>query len=359
MTTRAITDQQVAALSVHGGRAELLEEIMSTPVDQVDHVDHSPEGRTPRRRARTWTAVAAAAAVVATVGGLAAWRIPHDPGSVRTDGSTYADRSVGIASVPADQLSRPVHAVPGGAYVALDQSGWEVTSLFEDQQGSDLVYERGDAALDLTTYPATQYESYVADRDVDAVRSGPLTLMGRPANQWEYAPDDHAVIRSVEGERFLEVRGSGMTEDEFRAVLADLVQTDAKGFAASLPAGVVTPYNRDQAIRHLLRGVDTPPGFTPADVRLHGFNDGYQSAAHVAGSVGCAWMHVWDRGSAADRAAVIAAFDGSRSWPLLLAIRDQGGYASGFWTVADQLRAGQTDKGRTSIAGPIEAAICS
>jgi hypothetical protein len=38
---------------------------------------------------------------------------------------------------------------------------------------------------------------------------------------------------------------------------------------------------------------DLPPGFTAADVSLAGFNDLYQSAAQVAGSVGCAWMHAW------------------------------------------------------------------
>jgi hypothetical protein len=351
MTTRPITDQQVAALPVHGGRAELLEEIMSTPVDRVDHVDHSPEARTPRRKVRTWTAVAAAAAVVATVGGLAALRLPHESGAA--DGSDRA------ASTSGGERSRTVPPVPGGAYVALDQPGWQVASVFEDPHGLDLVYQQGDAVLDLTTYPAAEYQSDVDDRDADAGGSQNLTLLGRPAQLWAYAADDHAVIRSAEGDRFLEVRGSGMSDGEFQVALADLVQTDARGFAGSLPSDVVTPYHHDEAIRHLLQGVDTPPGFTAGDVRLHGFNDAYQSSAQVAGSVGCAWLHVWDGGSAADRDAVIAAFDSSRTWPLLVAIRDQGGYAQGFWTVADQLRAGHSDKGEPLDIDALTSSICS
>jgi hypothetical protein len=90
-----------------------------------------------------------------------------------------------------------------------------------------------------------------------------------------------------------------------------------------MPGDVVTPYYRTVAIHQLLRGVETPPGFTAADVTLTGFNDAYQSAAGVAGSVGCAWVDVWDGGSEADRQAAIDAMDGSGSWPLLQRIAHQ------------------------------------
>jgi hypothetical protein len=366
MTTRAITDQQVAALPIHGGRAELLEEIMSTPVDQVDHVDHSPEGRTPRRRARTWTAVAAAAAVVATVGALAAWRVPDGAPAGHTtfadgSGDTAAPHRTGPAtSQPTSgAFASPAPSVPGGRYVALNQPGWEVTSLFDDPSGFDLFYGQGAAELDITTYPASQYSSYVDDREADLGSPVPLTVLGRAAGLWTYAADDHEILRAAEGDWFIGIRATGMSEDAFRAALSDMVQTDAAGFARSLPSGVVTPDNRERAIRHLLRGVDTPPGFTPADVKLSGFNDAYQSAAQVAGSVGCAWIDVWDGGSPADRQAALDAFEGSRSWPLLREIADQGGYSSGFWSIADQLRRRHDDKGRPLDAGALRSAVCS
>jgi hypothetical protein len=258
----------------------------------------------------------------------------------------------------ADQLARSAPAVPGGAYVALNEDGWAVTGLSEDAYGRDVFYQRGPAMLDLTTYPASEYPSYVADRTADAGSPQATTLLGRSAGLWTYASDDHTVLRSPDGDWFLEVRGQGLSEADFRVALGDLVETDAAGFAASMPPGVVTPYNRDEAIHHLLRGVQTPPGFTLAQVSLHGFNDGYQSAAHVAGSVGCAWLDRYADGSSADRNAAIDAFEGSRSWPLLRHIADEGGYSSVFWSIAGELRAGHDDKGHPVDVTALEDALC-
>jgi hypothetical protein len=223
----------------------------------------------------------------------------------------------------------------------------------------DLFYEKDGMTLDLTTYPAGEHASYVADRSGDLGDPQHLTLLGQAADVWSYAVDDHEAIGTPDATGFVGVRGSGMTVDGFRALLADLVQTDAAGFAQSMPDGVITPYNRDRAVHHLLRGVELPPGFSASDVGLHGFNDGYQSAAAVAGSVGCAWIDVWAGGSAADRRAAIEAFEGSRGWPLLRAIADQGGYSSGFWRTAEELRAGHDDKGRPLHVASLKAGICS
>jgi hypothetical protein len=363
MTNPTLTDQQVGALPIHGGRAELLEEIMSTPVDQVDRAEHHLDDLTAHRGRRALATVAAVAAVAATVGGLAAWHIPHQ--TAGPDHTSFGDGGKGSTALHAKPDTRPlanrqdVPSVPGGAYVALDQDGWVMTGLFQDASGSDLLYEQGDEQLELTTYPASEYASYVADRSADTGSAGQLTLLGQAAHEWTYAEDDHTVIRSPQGDVFLEVRGTGMSADTFAAALDDLVQTDEAGFAESLPDGVVTPYNHDEAIRHLLRGVDTPPGFTAADVSVTGFNDAYQSAAQVAGSVGCAWINVWEDGNAADRQAVIDAFDGSRSWPLLQAIADEGGYSSGFWAIADELRDNHDDKGNPLDADALTSAICS
>lgn len=392
MNHQPITDQQVADLPVHGGRAHLLEDIMRSPVDRP-----SSAGRLvplhmvarPRRHRRAAVASAAAgAAVVATIGGVAAWRAPGETATRPGGESRFADspgttaqsrtitrlslrHSSGVPGAPRlrvtvtpaappthDELAHPASEVPGGAYVALGRAGWFVTSVYDGAGGSDLVYRRGGAMLELTTYPAGEYASYVADRHGDAGVSKDLTLMGQPARLWTYGSDDHTVIRAVEGDRFLEVRGTCLTEQAFRTALADLVQTDEAGYAASLPDGVVTPYNRDTAVHHLLEGVATPPGFTGADVRIQGFNDGYQSAAQVAGSVGCAWLDVWRTGSAADRHDVVSAFEGSRHWPLLVDIRHQGAYSQVFWSVAGRLRAGSDDKGGHLDIDTLQAGLC-
>jgi len=395
MSHQPITDRQVADLPLHGGRAELLEDIMRTPVETLDGHDRTnrtrPDGA-PSRRRRVLASAAAAAAVVATTAGLAAWRVPPSGTTPQPGGSVGVVPSSGVSSapssgssdgpktpsaslkashqpapsvddaqsssLPADQLARSVRAAPGGAYVALDEAGWAVTSVSEGDEGIDLFYEKDGMELDLTTYPAGEHASYVADRSGELGEPQHLTLLGQSAALWSYAADEHEVIRTADGSGFLGVRGSGMSAADFRSLLADLVQTDAAGFAGSMPDGVVTPYNRDRAVAHLLRGVETPPGFSTDDVSLRGFNDGYQSAARVAGSVGCAWIDVWADGSAADRQAAVDAFEGSRSWPLLRAIADQGGYSSAFWGTADALRAGHDDKGRPLDVTSLKAGIC-
>lgn len=140
---------------------------------------------------------------------------------------------------------------------------------------------------------------------------------------------------------FFEVRAAGMPLPAYEELIGSLVQTDEPGFYAGLPTGTVTPANREQAINDLLRGVTVPDGFGPADVKLSGFNAPYHASVAVASAVGCAWLDVHDGGSAAEQERAVAALDGSRDWPLLVAIDGDGGYAEVFRGVADRLRDGE------------------
>jgi hypothetical protein len=368
MTMHTITDQQVAGLPIHGGRAELLEEIMSTPVDQVDRAEHRLDDLAPRRGRRALATVAAVAAVAATVGGLAAWRIPHQGatpdgtsfGHGTTPGAHHAKHGDKAgADHPATQVAPAVRSVPGGRYFALDEGGWTVTNVDESPSGMSVTYARDGQEVELELYPADAYAAYLNDRNTDYGHGTDVTVLGQGATRWAAATDGYDLIRTSEGDRFLEVSGSGMNEGAFSDLVDQIVQTDVRGFDDAMPDGVVTPFNRDEAIRNLLHGVETPPGFTAADVTLTGFNDAYHSAAGVAGAVGCAWVDVWASGSEADRQAVIDAFEGSRSWPLLQRIADQGGYSSVFWQVAHRMSVGHTDKGQPLTAAYLKSGICS
>jgi hypothetical protein len=250
-----------------------------------------------------------------------------------------------VAAVPSLRSSIPFSdpgslfaSDSGGAFVTLSHPGWNVGSVSDSYGVREVQFTHESEEIEVDEYPASQYDSYVADRsELDGRRA--IQVLGQDGTMWTYTADDHTVIRSVQDGHFVEIRGSGMNETEFRALLDDLVLTDQAGFAQSMPDQVVTPENRDRAIARLLQGVDVPPGFTAADVRLSGFNDAYQASAHVAGSVGCAWIDLYDGGSASQEAAAITAFDGSRHWPLLVDIADLGGYSSVFWSMADRLRA--------------------
>lgn len=336
-----ITDDQVAGLPIDAGRADLLEEIMSMPVDQLDRTADRRTGRARRGPAPAWLAVPAAAAAIAAIALVPALRSSPDEGAGEGAPVAASTPSPGSAS-PTEQPQpeqRKAPSVPGGEYVALNAEGWAVTYVYEGSGETDIAYQRGDQSFEMVQYPASSHDSYYEDR-MHVSEPAPTRLLGLASSTFTYSADDHATIRPAEGARFLEVRGTGMGLAEYRSLLDQVVQTDQHGLASAMPEGVVTPYDTKAAVARLLTGVDVPEGFTAADVDIEGFNDAYQSAAKVAGSVGCAWLDVYAYGGAAGRQRALAAFEGSTTWPLLRDTVEEGDYAPVFWAVADKLRRG-------------------
>ncbi|MBB6629235.1 hypothetical protein H5V45_18050 [Nocardioides sp. KIGAM211] len=328
-----ITDDEVARLPVHAGRADLLEDLMATPV--VDRVDHRPTR--PRRPVSAWLAVPAAAAAIAAIALVPVLRGGADgptPDRQGPAGGNVPSASPSTPTTEASPAAEGVRSVPGGEYVALDAPGWTVEYVAED----GVTFAHDGQTLEIVSYPADAHASYYEDREhvSDPV---PQELLGLASSTFTYSGDDHATIRPAEGDRFLEVRGSGMGLAAYRRLLGQLVQTDARGFADAVPPAIVTPYDKDEAIADLLRGVDVPDGFSAADVRLDGFHDRYQAAVAVAGAVGCAWLDVYAGGGAAGRQQALAALDGSGGWPLADDLAS-GMYGSVLRDTADQLRSG-------------------
>lgn len=318
--TPRITDDEVARLPVHAGRADLLEDLMAT--DLTDRLDtHAP--RRTRRPAPAWLAVPAAAAAIAAIALVPALR----------DGS---------APAPGGPASGVTTAQPAEAsYVVLGAAGWEMTTVGETDGLLSVQFAKGGQALELNEYPADQFEERLSDRSrVSAPRPG--TLLGLPSTTVAYSARDHATIRPVEGDTFVEVRGDGMDLASYERLLDDLEATDAEVFARTVPRGTVTPETRDREVARLLEGVAVPAGLEADEIGLDGFHDAYNATTAVAGAVGCAWLTAYDAGDAGVRAEAIAALDGSRQWPLLVTQADEGGYSDVFWGLADDLRAGST-----------------
>ena len=334
-----ITDDEVARLPVHAGRADLLEDLMATPV--VDRVDHRPtRPRRPRRPVSAWLAVPAAAAAITAIALVPALRNTLDgPGPGAGVGTQVAGGASASPNRPVSTST--VRSVPGGRYVALDAPGWTVSSVYEESGFVEINYEKADGLqVGLVQYAADQYDSYYRDRE-GVSDPAPARLIGRASATFTYSANDHATIRPAEAGQFLEVRASGMDLAAYDSLLDRIVQTDAPGFAAALPDDIVTPFNRDEAVNRLLGEASVPDGFAADEVDLKGFNDAYQSAVRVAGAVGCAWLDVYAQGGSAARQQAQAALDGSRDWPLLKGTVAEGDYASEFWGVADDLRAGR------------------
>jgi len=324
-----LTDEAVSNLPLQAGRAELLEEIMTT-VAPERQTDPTP-ARTSRRN--RWVAPLAAAAVVAGLAGGTVWWQQQRAG----------DDSNRVASL----------GLPEGQAVVLDAPGWKVDSL----GGDGIRFVHGDAELEITSYPAKDYDSYVKDREyiVDPPAPGaPVTVLDRPGQMWAYSADDHTVIREVEDGHWMEFRASGLDQDGFLAVLGQLRLTSDAEFNAALPDDYVTAGERAAAAEQLIgeiRDVSHAgfPDGTALDVGPGEAKDYYQFGVEVVAQYTCAWIEDFENAEAhgqqgrADEAARVLGT--SRQWPILEKMDTDGDYPEVVWDYAGQVSDGQVPEG--------------
>ena len=228
-----LTDQAVSELPLAAARAELLEEIMSTSVADRPTVQHD-EGP---RRGRRWVATLAAAAAAAALVAVPSWLLSRD------------DDTVSVYAAPAAHV-----------WVGLDAPGWNVTYISDPRDGgSEVEWANGEATLNVHLYPADLRDSYVKDRqriDYPRVdRGAPVELLGQPARMWRYSARDRTTIGAVDGAVYPEVRGQGMDEATYVALLARLAWTDEAEFELTLPEEFVTSGEADATIAAMLRGI--------------------------------------------------------------------------------------------------------
>jgi hypothetical protein len=331
-----LTDDHVAGLPLHLGRADLLEEIMSSPV-----LDERPvRDERPRRRTTSWLVPAAAAVVVAALAVGSAWWASGGPST-----GPSSDRSGGYASQPT--------AGKSGDSVLLDAPGWAVTAMYADKTSGEMTYEKGSQSLEVMWGDADSYQGYVEDRRhiVRPPADGePITVLGKAAQMWPYSADDHTAIRELEGDRWIELRGEGMDKDAYLALLGRLDLVDETTFEATLPDSFVRSDERSAEIDKILDGIGEvahpllPDGVDRASITSDQ-NDDYQLGAEISGAVACAWLDEFadarqagDQGRADQAAAVL---ETSHDWPVLHQMDARGDYPEVLWQLADQAAAGQ------------------
>lgn len=334
LTIPKLTDDAVSRMPLEAGRAELLEEIMSTvapdrPTDRPTLVPSPSRGR--------WLAPLAAAALVAGIAAASLWASGLLP-----------DEDTSVATQPGEQAgNRAVLAAPG----------WEVTSTESGDDGyGEVSYEKAGARFSITWYPASSYESYVTDREhiTDPPAPGkPVEVLGRPGQLWAYDAQDHTVIREVEDGFWIELRGSGMDEAGYRALLGQLTMVGEAGYEASLPEEFVTADERAAAIASMLKGITAASGAEGPDglpVQVSPTEqDPYQLGADVAGAYACAWFEAFDNAVAHDQAGLAdeaaRVLGTSRDWPVLVEMNERGDYPEVIWELADQVAAGEVPEG--------------
>jgi hypothetical protein len=332
--TPKLTDQAVSKLPLAAGRAELLEEIMSTVAPDRQNDSLTEPSRLPTSRRTRWVAPIAAAAVVAGLAGGTLWWQQHRP----SDGS--------------HQVASPLD-LPDGQAVVLDAPGWKVDSL----GGDGIMFRSGDASLEITSYAAKDYDSYVVDREhiVDPPAPGePIQVLGRPAQMWAYTAHDHTAIREVQDGHWMEFRAEGLDRAGYLALLGQLRFTSEAEFNASLPNGYVTKGERQAAAEKILgdiedvSGADFPSG-TSLQLRDGDSEDRYQFGAEVVGQYTCAWLESFENAQAHQQpgraAEAVRVLGTSRDWPILQDMNPQGDYPEVVWDYADQIDAGKVPEG--------------
>lgn len=335
-----LSDRAIADLPLAAGRAELLEEIMTTPV-----LDHPAPPRPDRPVIRRWLVPAAAAVLVAGLVGVPAW-LATDGG-----GGDGAGRPSGVAGAPSPEQVSGYRAV-------LDAPGWEVTYVQEEPPyGGEMSYSNGERSLDIHWRPAKTYDTYVEDRG-DNGPGEEIEVLGKPGLVWAYSANDHTMIREPDLGHLLEVRGSGMDKAAYLDLLAALRLVDDAGFQAALPEEFITDAERDAEIQAMLDGIaeTTYPLFPPGSetVVTSSEPDRYQLGADVSGAVACAWLGEFTKAHAAgDERRMDNATDAlarSREWPILLEMDEQGDWSEVIWEYAEQIMDGELPEGyRTGL----------
>lgn len=331
-----LNDDEIARLPLRHGRAELLEEITSTPVLAHRAVDSAARGRHV-----SWLAsMAVAAAVVAMAGGVAWLGADRD--------ATRPAPGVGPA---AGETDRPTQIEDGR--VVLEAAGWGVGYAYADSDGGEARYELGAATFAVRWRDAASYQGYVEDRrhiTVPPTDGEPIEVLGRPAQLWAYSSSDHTVIREVGGAVWFEFRGSGVGKRAFLALLDQTRQVDLTEFEAAMPPGFVDDSTWGPRVEEIL-GEIRPyvDPLLPMNSWRSGFGsntvDPYQLGIDVAGQLACEWLHEYEAAELAgaqgrtDRA--IDVLRSTRDWPVLQEISELGDYPDTLWQIVDQAAAGR------------------
>jgi hypothetical protein len=328
-----LTDDAVADLPLHDGRAELLEEIMRTPV-----LDDRPVRATARRDRPGWLVPAAAAAVIAMLAVGSAWWASGPDGGKTGDVAVQPRAETNFRAV-------------------LDAPGWTVDNAYADGDSGEVAYANGDQYLEIRWEAADSYEGYVEDRRhiTEPPRDGdPIEVLGLGAQMWAYSANDHTAIRDVQAGHWLELRAGGMDKEAYLDLLGRLRLVDKAGFEAAMPESFVDSSEREAAVESMLAGIReyVDPVF-PADSQRVGVssdeNDPYHLGADVAGAVACEWLADFEAAThAGDQArarSAVEALGTSRKWPVLQEMAEQGGYSDVVWDYARQVARGQVPEG--------------
>lgn len=332
--TPRITDEEVAALPLADVRMELLEAIVTTPVDSPTRI----KSDLPPRRRPAWLAPGAVAAAIAVIAA-----IPIAV-SISNDGNPPP------ADAPPAMADRAVFEAPG----------WDVGTIDTSDAEGEIGYNGPRSAdVDIKWFPAEYYDEALAEAREDIGRPTAITALDDgDAQLFSYHPEDHKIFVPPVGDTFLELRISGFAESAVPGILDQIRRVTASQFVDALPAEIVGPDEAPAVFTEMTADVPLPPGFDPAAVDPDGYQNRYYAGATVINAVACAWITVYGEAqSSGDQAAVeeaTAAMQSSRDWAVLVEMKPQGNWPRIFHAMGGQMGRGVLAE---QVADPIEGCL--
>jgi len=205
----------------------------------------------------------------------------------------------------------------------------------------EMTFASGGRQLDLH-WQRGGFVDTLSDRAAGADLATTAPADGRQARVYRYRGTDDFTALWREDGYTLEARGLAADVESFTALIGTLHQVGVDEWLSAMPASVVKPASRADAVRGMLDGVPLPPRFDAAALETGGaLRDRYQLGAQVVGAVACAWIGRWvDGRRSGDDAAVrqaVGAMATSHDWKILREMQAQGDYPEVLWEYADAM----------------------
>ncbi len=319
-----IGDADLAHFDLAGLDGEMREVIMSAPA--VESIPPATETSPPKRRRRLGRRVAAVAVAAALVA-VALVVLPKGG----NDTSAWAAEVLAVAEASPRLL--------------VDLPGWTVIRADEfTVEYGEMTFFNGERMIDLHWRASDTHDGYVDDRAHSADPPWAITVDGHPATEFRYTGTNDFTTLWLDGEHSLEARGVFPDRASYEAILVALKPTDVDVWLNAMPASVVKPDSRADAIAAMLADIPLPAGFDVTALEANnGVSDRYQLGARVTGAATCAWVEYWieakesgDTDSFADAAEAMAT---SHQWAILREMESDGGYPEVVWMIADAMAA--------------------
>lgn len=332
------------------GLAVLVEETPVAP--ELATLRAAPLEKAPRLATPARAFVAAAAAVIVTVGGVALLQTQGSntsPAAGETASSTSSvaapttsemapTTSETVSAIAAGELPYVISSAPGWTITFVAGSGRDPVDGSGERQYFTIVFGNGSSEAELNVELGSDVEGLIIDREAGGTRLEEATLWGTAVVLLRRSSDpDHTAIWAIDDVVF-ELRAA-LDEATFRSLLESLTVVDREEWIASVPDTVVT--DRTAAVTEYLADIPVPAGFDARSLHSGPEVDRYFVGADVVAAVTCAWIEQWIEAKAdQDQSGIDQAVDAmatAREWDILNEMATEGDFSLVVFEYADAI----------------------